>query len=427
MSARRAGRIVLLLAVLAGALPLAGCWDRTEINDLGLITGAAIDRYNSKLIQLSVQIYIPRASGGGGTGGGAGGAGMDMKGGGNSNTFVHSGIGENIADALSHIQERLPRRLFWGHAEVIIFGEEQARHGIGDDVDYLMRAPQPRERAYIYVCDGMAKKALEMQAVLERDSSEALREIAKSKLTMSVTMTELAQMLTSDSGAAALPWLRMNPPHTKRNPDSTANYANGTAIFKGDKMVGVVDAATTRGILWLRNEVKMGVVTVKPEKSTGTVSAKLLRSKTKLYPHIQGGKWSMTVRIKSELEALQNASSANLLSNPTDVKYVEGAMDKDMTDRVEQALRRVQNGLKADVFDFAGEFHRAYPKEWHRSKARWDEIFPEVDVKVEPSSLLLRPGLTNVQSTTTNGDEQERAAKDGEDQSGGEKEGEDAE
>ncbi|SFI99049.1 spore germination protein KC [Paenibacillus sp. UNC496MF] len=428
MSARRAGRVVLLLAVLAGALPLAGCWDRTEINDLGLITGAAIDRYNSKLIQLSVQIFIPRASGGGGgAGSGGGGGSMEMKGGGNSNTFVLSAVGENIADALSHMQERLPRKLFWGHAEVIIFGEEQARYGIGDDVDYLMRAPQPRERAYIYVCEGKARKALEMQAVLERDSSEALREIAKSKLSMSVTMTDLAQMLTSDSGAAALPWLRMNPPRSKRNPDTSANYTNGTAIFKGDKLIGVVDAATTRGILWLRNEIRMGVVTVTPEKSRGTVSAKLLRSKTRLYPHIQGNKWSMTVRIKSETEALQNASSANLLTSEGDIELVEEAMDADMIGRVEQALRKVQKGLKADVFDFAGEFHRAYPKEWHRNKDRWDEIFPEVDVKVDPTSQLLRPGLTNVQSTTRNAEEQKRATKAGEEQGDGEKEGEDAE
>ncbi|MBM7566963.1 Ger(x)C family spore germination protein [Paenibacillus sacheonensis] len=395
MSMRMIGRLALLAAAVAGAALLSGCWDRTEINDLGLITGAAIDRHDDKSIELAVQIFIPRASSGGG-----GSMEMGQKSStGSSSTFVHSAVGENIADALSHLQERLPRKLFWGHAEVIIFGESEARHGIRDDVDYLMRAPQPRERAYIYVSAGKARRVLEMQAVLERDSSEALREIAKSKLSMSVTMTELAKMLSDETGAAALPWIKQNQPRTKSNPDTTANYKNGTAIFKQDRMIGVVDEETTRGLLWLRNEVKSAVLTVTPAGADGTVSAKVLRSTTKLKPHIEHGKWSMTVRLHAETDALQNASSANLMTSQAAVRSVEKAIDKNMTDRVNLALRAVQKGLKADAFDFAGEFHRAYPKTWHRYASQWDDIFPEVEVKVISNSRLLRPGLSNVQTS----------------------------
>lgn len=393
---RKISRGFLLLTIATGALPLSGCWDRTEVNDLALITGAAIDRYNDKLIQLSVQIFIPRSGGGSG---GSGGMEMGAKGGvGSLNTYVHSAIGENIADALSHLQETMPRRLFWGHAEVIIFGESEARHGIRDDVDYLMRAPQPRERAYIYVAQGKGRKVLELASVLERDSSEALREIAKSKASLSITMTELAQMLTEDTGAAALPWLLENPPLSRRNPDSTPTYTNGTAVFKEDRMIGVVDESTTRGILWLRNEINDAVMTVKPKGGEGNVSAKVIRSKTKLKARIKQGKWSMTVRIHTETDAVQNASSANLMSSQAAVKQVEKAMNADMTDRVNQALKKVQKDLKADVFDFAGEFHRAYPREWHRYESRWDEIFPEVEVTVVPTARLLRPGLSNVQA-----------------------------
>ncbi|QHW33197.1 Ger(x)C family spore germination protein [Paenibacillus rhizovicinus] len=402
MNHRRLFRACLLAAGLVGTSLLAGCWDRTEVNDLALITGAAIDRYDDKQIQLSVQIFIPRASSGGG---GSGGMEMGAKGGvGSSNTFVISAIGENIADALSHLQEKMPRKLFWGHAEVIIFGEAEARKGIRDDVDYLMRAPQPRERAYIYVSQGKAKNSLDIPSVLERDSSEALREIAKSKASMSVTMTELSKMLTGDSGAAALPWIKKNAPNSKKNPDKVVSYANGTAIFRGDRMIGVVDETTTRGILWLRNEIKYAVVTVNPEGAKGNVSMKLLRSKTKLIPHIKDGKWSMTVRIRTESDALQNTTSQNLMSGTLAAKRVQKAMNADMLARVSLALLKVQRELKADVFDFAGEFHRAYPKTWHRAQNRWDELFPEVEVTVLPDSRLLRPGLSDVKATKQSGE-----------------------
>lgn len=403
MSLRKIGRFGAFACALACASLLQGCWDRTEVNDLGLITGAAIDRQDENHIRLAVQIFVPRASGGGG-----GGMEMGSKGGvGTSSTFVHSAVGENIADALSHLQERMPRRLFWGHAEVILFGEAEARHGIRDDIDYLMRAPQPRERAYIYVCSGQARQVLEMQATLERDSSEALREIAKSGESMSVTMTQLAKMLADESGAAALPWLKRNAPRTKTNPDGSANYSNGTAVFKDDRMVGVVDDATTRGILWLRNEIKNGVITVRPEGGQGSVSAKVLRGKTTLKPRIAGGKWSMTVRIKTDTDALQNASSVNLMTSQAAVRSVEKALEQDLTARVDMALQKVQKNLKADVFDFAGAFHRAYPKAWHRYGSRWDENFPEVEVKVIPQVRMLRPGLSNAQNREKNGKDED--------------------
>ena len=51
-------------------------------------------------------------------------------------------------------------------------------------------------------------------------------------------------------------------------------------------------------------------------------------------------------------------------------------MNAEISDRVLVLVEEVQKDMKSDVFDFAGEFHRAYPKEWHRKKARWDDIFP---------------------------------------------------
>ena len=141
--------------------------------------------------------------------------------------------------------------------------------------------------------------------MLERDSSEALREIAESKVVRERNADGSIPDAHGPVWGRRLAWLRQNPPRSKNNPDSTANYTNGTAIFKGDRMVGVVDEAVTRGILWLRDEIVNAVITVTPKGSRGTVSAKLLRSKTRLIPHIKDGNWSMTVRIHVETAALR--------------------------------------------------------------------------------------------------------------------------
>ncbi|WP_219838712.1 Ger(x)C family spore germination protein [Paenibacillus sp. R14(2021)] len=385
-------------------LPLTGCWDRIEINDLALITGASVDQVNAKTVELSVQIFVPRAAGGGG-----GGMSMGSQGGtGSTNTFVNSAKGENLADAFSHLQERMSRKLFWGHAEIFIFSEAAARHGIQDEVDYLMRAPQPRERAYIYVSHGKARQALELRSVLERDTSEALREIAKNKVSVSVTLADLSQMITSGSGAAVLPWISRQAPHTKGNPDTSVHFENGTAVFKGDKMVGVIDETTTRGVLWLQNEIKNAVITVEPKDEQGIVSVRLIKSRTKLKARIQNGKWQITARIHTENDAVENSTAANLTIEPKSITIVEKALEKDIKDRIDMALAQAQGKLKADIFNFAGVFHRAYPKEWHRMQSQWDELFPKVEVITKPEAVLLRPGLANVRASRP---EKERSPK----------------
>ncbi|MBP1962627.1 Ger(x)C family spore germination protein [Paenibacillus aceris] len=385
-------KLALTASVLS--LLLTGCWDRTEVNDLALVTGAAIDKYDDTSIELTLQIFIPRGPGGGG-----GGLENSNKGGSTQTSLVKSAIGVNIADAVSKLQEKMPRKIFWGHTEIIIFGEAVARRGIRDDIDYLMRAPQPRERAFMYVCKGSARQILEMNTRVERNSSETMREIGKSKIILSVTIVDFAQMLANQSGAAALPFIELLQPTTAKNHDQTESFINQTAVFKDDKMVGSIDDPTTRGLLWLRDEIKTAVVTVTPAGTSGNVSLRLLKSQTKLKPLIENGKWKMNVWIHTEDDALQNTTELDLVSDPEAVKKVEAAMDLDIERRVGEALHKVQQVLKADILDFSGEFHRAYPQEWRQNQKRWNEIFPNVEVTVQSDAKMLRPGLSSVKSS----------------------------
>ncbi|MEH6996427.1 Ger(x)C family spore germination protein, partial [Neobacillus drentensis] len=71
-------RNALLLIYFCGSiLFVTGCWDRTEVNDLAIVTAAAIDKKENNQIELSLQLFIPKSlSMGGGQGGGGGGGGQ---------------------------------------------------------------------------------------------------------------------------------------------------------------------------------------------------------------------------------------------------------------------------------------------------------------------------------------------------------------
>ncbi|RKJ41874.1 hypothetical protein D7X33_35905 [Butyricicoccus sp. 1XD8-22] len=72
--------------------------------------------------------------------------------------MVVSHTGNNLAEALSKVQAELSRKVFWGSCKVFIFGESSAKEGIQNHLDYFLRDPAPRERAYAFVSEGKAKK-----------------------------------------------------------------------------------------------------------------------------------------------------------------------------------------------------------------------------------------------------------------------------
>ncbi|MEY2196587.1 Ger(x)C family spore germination protein [Neobacillus sp. BF23-41] len=377
-------KLYLVLLLLSVSFLLTGCWDRREVNETALILGAAIDKEKGKNIRLTIQILIPRAVSSGQQGGGGGGGGPQV--------LVRSAIGENMADAASKLQTEFPRKIFWGHCKAYIIGEKLAKAGgVHEQIDFLLRHPEPRERAYLYVSVGKAANILELKPPLELYVGDALRKLAEMRIGTSITVKDFEQMLTGDTGAALLPLIKKLPPLTGNKQETIANII-GTAIFKKDKMVGQIDIRVTRGLLWLRNEVEVTAVTVNPKKGE-SISLDPIREKTKLIPTIKNGKWKILAKVKSEGTIVQNGSHLDIMS-PIITKRIEKDLEKDIKQRLNLSLKQVKKEMNIDAFGFGDAFHRKYPKEWEKVKDHWDKILPQVDVKIAIKTRIRRPGLS---------------------------------
>lgn len=373
-----------IFIVVVQSMFLTGCWDRVEINDIAIVTGLAIDKKNKNTIELTAEIQIPKASSGGGGGGGGGGHG-------NPN-FERSGEGTTIADAISNLQEKLPREVFWGQTKVIVIGDKLAKEGIRVPLDFLMRHPQPRLRARVFVADGKAKDMLAVHPPLERNPSEVLRELAKSEILMDVTLKKLLQELSEDTQGVAIPMVRILPPKQGTDPLQTIAYIHQTAVFKKDKMVGEINDKLTRGVLWLRNEMKQANVSIHLKKEKEFIATRMYRSRSELIPKIEDGKWRMTVKVVTEHNAIVNGSHLSLMS-PKIIQWTQKELEKEIRDRINLTLKKVQKEQKVDILGFSEEFHRKYPKEWKTAKKDWDKIFPSVEVTLDVKAYIRRPGL----------------------------------
>jgi spore germination protein KC len=391
MKLRHLKRFLLFLFIAIPVLLLAGCWDRQEVNDLGLITAAGIDRISDKEIELSVLVYIPKSAGTGQSMEGGSGSGSS------SQTLVRSATGLTIADAMSKLQEILPRHIFWGHTEVFIFRDQLAKRGLAKHIDFLLRHPQLRERSMIFISRQKPKEVLSLMPPLERDLASVLRELESMKMGMEVTVKDFAERLISGSGDTAVPWIKKLPPQSGKKKNETIAYIAGTAIFKKDKMVGKIDDSVTRGVLWLRNEVQLATVTVTPKEAKGHVSFSLQKASSELIPKFENGKWKITLKAEAEADIIQNTTRLDM-SDPVVIKSLHQQFKKVIENKVNEAIVQVQKEMKADIFGFGEAFYRKYPDLWKRHKERWDEIFPNVEVTIDTDIKIRRQGMNSALS-----------------------------
>ncbi len=373
--------------LIASAVLLSGCWDRTEVNDLAILTAGGLDLTEDRKLELSVKQYLVSPS----SSDQSGSVSSDV-GGGSGKSVVRSSRGLSMADAASHLQQVLSRKVFWGQDEVFVFGQRLAKEGLAEPLEFLTRHPIPRERANVFVSQSPAKEVLEIDPPIERSVSHALRKMAENETGLNITLKELAEMMAGRSRSAVIPWVEIKPGDGKQ---TAFAFIKGTAVLKNGKMIGRMNDAETRGIMWLRNEVKKATVTVSPGESKGLVSLQLLRSRTDLIPHLKGGgEWSLTVRIETQDDIVENTSELDL-SVPDHISELERELEDDIKRRIQMALERAQKEMKADIFNFADAFYRKYPKEWNRNKDRWDEIYSHLQVNVQAKVKVVRPGMTN--------------------------------
>ncbi|MEH7331233.1 Ger(x)C family spore germination protein [Neobacillus drentensis] len=377
---------IFFLFLILFVFLLAGCWDRREVNDLALIRGAGIDKKQNGKLELTVLLYIPKGSTGSEQG-------MEGSGGGGAmQTLIRSAQGNTIAEAMSILQEKLPRQIFWSHCEVFIFNEAIAKEGIAEHVDFFIRMPELRERSQLFISKERARKILSLLPPLERDLAEVVRELGEEKIGMTVTTKDFAEMLVSEAGDTAIPWIKILPPIEGQEEKRTIAYITGTAIFKRDKMVGKIDDSLTRGLLWLRDEVKYSTISVTPKGTKGYVSMKLLRANSKIIPKIRNGKWEVVLKAEADDDIMQNTTDLDV-TNPKVVKALEHQLNSQLANRVNETLKEVQKDMKADVFGFADAFHREYPEIWKKEKHRWNEIFPKVKVTIASKINIQRQGM----------------------------------
>ncbi|MBC7335948.1 MAG: Ger(x)C family spore germination protein, partial [Clostridia bacterium] len=169
---------------------------------------------------------------------------------------------------------------------------------------------------------------------------------------------------------------------------------SGAAAFKGDRLVGWLNERETRGLLWVKGEVRGGTVVVpQPEVQGKFATLEILRAKSKVRPVKKDGKVAIAVKVETEAELREAQAFLDPVNNRELLASIERRLATAIRSEILAAVRRAQADLRSDIFGFGATVHRSLPRDWRRLRDNWDGLFPSLPVEVEVKARLRRSGL----------------------------------
>ncbi|WP_162297936.1 Ger(x)C family spore germination protein [Halalkalibacillus sediminis] len=371
---------------------LAGCWNSRELDDLGIVVAAGIDKTDDGQYLLVNQVINPSeiATDAPTT---------------RPPVSTYTSTGPTIFEAFRNMAHQSPRKMYLPQLRLLVIGKDLAEEGIMPSLDLFFRDHEFRTGYYISIA-----KDTDVETLLS--TITAYEKIPANKLMYSIEIVEesqgsshgitidelISQIRNKGQNPVIAGLLMEGPEDTGTNISNVENINAPTKIttdhlgvMKEDKLVGWLNEDASKGYNYILGNIKSSVVT--HPCTGGTASIEVLRTKSNMDASFEGGK--PTVSIQLDLEG--NVGEINCpidLSKIETIQKLNKEVEQEIKKNMEESIKIAQNDFESDIFGFGSLIHRKNPKYWKTVENDWDAQFKELDVDIQVKAKLRRKGGT---------------------------------
>ncbi|NLW48711.1 MAG: Ger(x)C family spore germination protein [Firmicutes bacterium] len=380
-------RLTFSILIIAMTLIGSGCWSYRELETLGIVSGAGFDLgKDPEQVLLTVQVIKASKGKGGGNGSLGDGQGQGSR---PQPVAIVESNGATAFEAVRNAVSKFSRRLYWPHNQILIVGKEAAENGVKNYLNFGIRQTELRPTAWIMISPGKAGDLIrapgEMGQIPAMEIKDMLQAQSATSEIGSFTFYDFIERLMSKTTAPLATQIRLNK-------EGEVELA-GTAIFKGEKLVGFIGKKETRGLLWVIGKIKSGVVIVKAPANKGKVSLGIIHAAGKIQAETKNDSVKITVKVNVQSGLGEQTGDLDT-SKPEVIKSLARREATVIRNEINAAFKKAQE-LNADIFGFGEAVHRADFKAWKKLEPRWDEIFPKLKVKLIVKTNISLNGLIN--------------------------------
>lgn len=396
-------RLFFTLSLSTFVFLLIGCWDRTEIEDVGFVMGVAFDPVENEeqeiaqiereigetipdeqrqhLFRLSHQIAIPDRLGE---------AGNEGKGDA-TNQAHYNVVSTNITnmDAARRVAAKMSRKLNFEHLNILVINEELARQGmIMHLMDFYIRDHKMRRRTHVLISQGDAKAILEQPVPLDNMPSLFIERLIENESHV-LQMPRIREV--GDISERLIGKRSYIIPRITTSGNEGEFVVAGAAVIHGieNKMIGWLGEYDIKGYNWVMGEAENGVLRVKVDREELDVGSYIIFETDEMATEVEYERKNdqniFNLEIKVEGMLTESWMHDVDINDQGTLRQLEAEVEETIEKQARDVIDKGQHEFHTDVFDFIEQVkHKEYDY-WEEIRETWDgedQAFQQAQVSI---------------------------------------------
>lgn len=381
-----------LMLCLLLMVPLAGCWDLHELNEVGIVTGMAIDRGEKYRYKLSVEgLNVTELGGKRATG--------------NTPVIVYGEEGDDLSELTRKMSTGLSRKLIYSHMRVLAIADSLAKEGLLEFLDFMERDHEIRDDFNVLIVKG-ARADQVISTTYPRQKVPSLKVHNQIDAISQewggdpiVRLKDIVSALTSPGRQPVAEVVSVQGDQTqgedsdnnkKLKPASIVKI-EGMAVFRNQKMIGTLPMNDVRNYVWTQNKLRNTTISVPcgEEQYFNLRVYNSVSDVTMTYANQRP-----QIKLQVELESFLNGTQCAMdLEKSQTFEQLEQTANAWLAKSIRNTIQRVQKQYGVDIFGFGEEMYRQEADVFKKVEKQWDEEFKKAEITVECDLRIRRSGI----------------------------------
>lgn len=371
---------LLFILIILSTIFLTGCWSSHEVNTLAITVCIGIDKTENGYL-VTEQVLNPRAI-------------ASKKVTTESPVVIYTAEGNDLAEIVRRFTTQSSRIFYNADLRMVVFGEDVAKDGIQNILDYFLRNYEYRTDFYFVIAkNSTANEVLGILTPIESVPGFSMYislKMSEEKWAAmkSIRIIELVNSIIADGDNPVLTGIEISqdeisPKSTdilKQSGEYKKLKYTGLGAFNKDKLVGWLDEDESKGYNYITDNVK-NTIEYADYDSKVKITYEILNAKSRTKVYFLENKPAIEVKIKTKcnIEIVEGEFDVSAEENKQVLNELLASKVKLLC---EKALNKAQKELKTDIFGFGEAIHRKYPKTWEKLKDDWNDKFTDLPVNI---------------------------------------------
>ncbi len=372
---------MLAALLLCLSLLLGSCSNYVEIEELIIVAGAAIDydeasgEYNVTAEILDIQSSSGQES--------------------SYEPIYIESSGNSLVEAITHMRRLAGRQLYWDHANVFILSQSVVHHSIEPVLDWFMRDVNVRLSSMVVIAGTeKASDIYKLKSPVKKSISISLEQILENyqkKGQTTVSVNELVNLYRVIGSATCIPIVS-----SEMNAEVEIMVIHSYAVLKKDVLSGIFEQEDVTYLMLLLKNPMESIISVNLPEFETEIKMRTLQHTVQLDVSYQDGIVFTDVNLSLSMSVVGSSGDDEKVRD-MDGTQILIASTEDMVSRAcGQILDKDIQQYGSDILSVGQHIKRNDPKIWRKIEKNWDQLYKEMQYKINVEVVIDKSGETSL-------------------------------